>query len=166
LFASNLYLSRKYRNCYNIVEIFNGLGNQFFSYSFGYILEKETRQRVCYDLSFFNKKNNNRNIDNKKENHEILMLNKFNVDLSNSIFFNESLQMQQRLFRKFRKIGWIDNSFRFHVIEDNIFNQDRKIFEGNYFSKKYYYKYEKDLLKFFSLKVALNKKKSEDVRRN
>lgn len=129
------------------------MGNQFFEYSFGYILEKETGQKVCYDLSFFSKPNNQR------ESHEVLMLDKFNVDMHNVVVFKK--KYNKRLFglkRRYEIIGNFDNVFRFDKEENLFFNNRRKVFTYNYFSEKYFDKYKDDLLKLFELKVPLNEK--------
>ena len=129
------------------------MGNQFFEYSFGYILEKETGRKVCYDLSFFNKPNDQR------ESHEVLMLDKFNVDISNSITFNKKDNKRKLgIFKMYKVIRHFDNIFRFDKEEDWLFNSRRKVFTYNYFSEKYFDKYKDDLLKLFELKVPLNAK--------
>ena len=85
------------------------MGNQFLEYSFGYVLEKETGKKVCYDLSFYNKPN--------REKHEAYMLNKYSVDVEDTVFENKIglLKYKRRLFsrlttfKEYKKLNWASN---------------------------------------------------------
>ena len=143
----------KYKNCDYIVKIFNGLGNQLFEYSFGYILEKQTNKKNCYDLSFFEIP------EQQREKHEIFMLDKFNVDMKNVVVFDrKDNKWLFALKQKFYVIWNFDNAFRFDKEENLLFDNRRKVFTYNYFSEKYFNKYKQDLLKLFKIAVSLNEK--------
>ena len=146
------------------------MGNQFLEYSFGHILEKETGKKVCYDLSFYN--------TSKREKHEAYMLNKYSVDIGDTVFENKigflksKRQLFQRLtsFKEYKKLNWTEATYRFDLVTDEIFGLNRIFFSNpNLFSEKYFNKYREDLLKIFELKVPLddkNKKMLEEIKKH
>ena len=137
--------SNSYKNCDHIVKIFNGQGNQFFEYAFGYILEKETGTKICYDKTFFQ--------TNKRELHERYILDAYNLPKMDFVQFSKQ---QNKIFRKYKVISKTDNIWSFD--KKLLFPEgDHAFYTYNYFSEHYYDKYYNDIVKIFTLKIPLNK---------
>ena len=131
-----------YRNCDHIVKIFHGQGNQLYHYAFGYILEKETGKKVCYDKSFYKEKN--------RELHERYVLDLYSIPKMNLITFSSK---KNKMIKKYKQIGIVPNRWFF---DKHLLHKKHTYYTGHYFSEYYYNKYRKDIVKMFTLKIPLD----------
>ena len=156
LIVFNFY---KFRNCHYIVNVYDGMGNQFYQYSFGHILAQETGRKVCYTYGETFHRKFHLFKKGERQKHEVLMLDKFNI--KDDILLNDHFHIIAPKFLGFTRVKYFDNLFAFHKNEELVFRKNKTYFYRMYFSEKYFNKYRKDLLKLFELKVPLNEKNKE-----
>ena len=142
--CSKLRYKWYYRNCDHIVRLFNGQGNQFLEYAFGYILEKETEKKVCYDKTFYD--------NEKREIHERYVLDKYNLPKMNFINFSKR---RNKKIKKYKVLSVVNNTWRF---DKDLLHPEGGygFYTYNYFSEYYFNKYYKDMIKMFTLKTSLD----------
>ncbi len=121
------------------VMLSGGLGNQMFQWAFGYAMEKKTKKKVAFDLSWFQK------ADDKdfKGTKRALDLQNFNLDLvvESCEKFRETYEKRENIYEPalFRKCG-------------------KRKFIGYFQCEKYFEKYRKEILEHFKLKTPLDEK--------
>ena len=156
LIAFNFY---KFRNCHYIVNVYDGMGNQLYQYSFGHILAQETGRKVCYTYGVTFDRKFHLFKKRERQKHEVLMLDKFNI--KDDILLNDHFHIIASKFLGFTKVKYFDNLFAFHKNEELVFKKNKTYFARMLFSEKYFNKYRNDLLKLFELKVPLSAKNKE-----
>lgn len=130
-----------------IVDMAGGLGNQLFSYCFGYALAREKKAQLYIDTS----------MQDCGIARELGLLN-FNVGFDKRISYKYKRDLLNRaLYNKIRKrftIGFntkIYNETNPTVYDSKVFNISKDTyFKGNWQSEKYFTKYRDELLKILT----------------
>ena len=138
--------------CDRVITFDGGLGNQLYQYVFGYIVEKETNTKVCYDKSAFLRKHSN--------NHTFYALDNYHV--------------RQLTFLDKKEINFYKKKYKpvKEYTHRNSVEYNKKILYPNagygyypnaplYFSEKYFNKYRNEIKSQLALKMPLDERNKQ-----